>query len=290
MKHLVFIINPRSGVDRQKAIQQSIETVLDKSQFTYEIQYTQYPKHGIELARAAAEKNAFSVVAVGGDGSVNDVAKGLIGTITSLSIIPKGSGNGMARTLSIPLDERAAIGLINKGNTVMMDIGYANGEPFISNAGVAFDAVISDKFAHSKRRGLRAYSWLVTRHLWIYKVLEWDIVLDGNAFKEKAFIVNVANGRQFGYDFQIAPGASWTDGLFDVIIIRKFHPFLGGLMALRLLKGSILNSRYVSRHPAKEVLISHPSLNLMQLDGDAFPCANTVRFTMAPAVLKVVVP
>jgi YegS/Rv2252/BmrU family lipid kinase len=290
MKHLVFIINPRSGVDRQKAIQHSIDAVLDRRQFSYEIQHTQYAKHGIELAKAAADKNAFAVVAVGGDGSVNDVAKGLIGTVTALAIIPKGSGNGMARTMSIPLDERAAIALLNKGISVMMDIGYANGEAFISNAGVAFDALISKEFAQSVKRGMKAYSWLVTKHLWTYKVREWDVTIDGKHTKEKAFIINIANGRQFGYNFSIAPGASWTDGLFDVVIIRKFHPILGGLMALRLRQGSILSSRYVTHYPAKEVIIHHPDLGLIQTDGDAHPSESTVRFTIAPAALKVIVP
>ena len=148
MKHLVFIINPRSGRDRVKAIQAEIDNTLDHQQFSFEVQYTEYAKHGIELARDAAGKGAFAVVAVGGDGSVNDVVKGLLGSNTALAIIPKGSGNGMARTLGIPRDVKAAIDIINRGNTVQMDVGYANDIPFISNAGVAFDALISKKFAN----------------------------------------------------------------------------------------------------------------------------------------------
>ena len=104
MKHLVFIINPRSGVDRRKQIQQAIDDTLDFSQHTYEIRHTEYAKHGTALASEAASGDAYAVVAVGGDGSVNDIAKGLLGTETALAIIPKGSGNGMARSLSIPLN------------------------------------------------------------------------------------------------------------------------------------------------------------------------------------------
>ena len=109
-KHLVFIINPKSGVDREKAIQQAIDDKLDNRQFSYEIMHTRYAKHGTELARQAAEQGAYAVVAVGGDGSVNDIVAGLIGTKTVLAIIPKGSGNGMARTMEIPLKEHEAIG------------------------------------------------------------------------------------------------------------------------------------------------------------------------------------
>lgn len=289
-KHLVFIINPRSGVDRQKAIQNAIDTTLDQQQYSYEIQYTQYAKHGTILAKEAAAKGAYAVVAVGGDGSVNDIVAGLLDTDTCLAIIPKGSGNGMARTMGIPLKEQEAIAVINKGNEIKMDIGYANERPFISNAGVAFDALISRKFAKSVRRGFAIYSWLVTKYLWVYKAWKWDIEIDGKPLQEKAFIITVANGRQFGYNFQIAPDANWTDGLFDVVIIRNFPRILGGLIALRAMNGSILKSPYVKHYRAKEVVVSHPQLRLMQTDGDAHDCENRIRFTIKKGLQKVIVP
>ena len=108
----MFIVNPRSGVDREKAVQQSIEKFLDQKQYTYEIQHTEFAKHGTELAKAAAQNGAYAVVAVGGDGSVNDIVKGLLGSGTALAIMPKGSGNGMARTLGIPFDESTTPSII----------------------------------------------------------------------------------------------------------------------------------------------------------------------------------
>ncbi len=289
-KHLVFIINPKSGVEREKAIQQAIDTKLDMDQFTYEIDHTEYAKHGTVLAKEAAQRGAYAVVAVGGDGSVNDIVAGLIGTGTALAIIPKGSGNGMARTMEIPLKEMEAIEIINKGNSIMMDIGYANDRPFISNAGVAFDALISKKFAKSERRGFAIYSWLVTRYMWTYKEWDWNITIDGEEIKEKAFIISVANGRQFGYNFQIAPGANWTDGLLDVIIIKKFPKILGGMLVMRAMNGTITNSPFVDHFTAKEVTISHPKLKLMQTDGDAHECADCIRFRIEKGVQKVIVP
>ncbi len=289
-KHLVFIINPKSGVEREKAIQQAIDTKLDMDQFTYEIDHTEYAKHGTVLAKEAAQRGAYAVVAVGGDGSVNDIVAGLIGTGTALAIIPKGSGNGMARTMEIPLKEMEAIEIINKGNSIMIDIGYANDRPFISNAGVAFDALISKKFAKSERRGFAIYSWLVTRYMWTYKEWDWNITIDGEEIKEKAFIISVANGRQFGYNFQIAPGANWTDGLLDVIIIKKFPKILGGMLVMRAMNGTITNSPFVDHFTAKEVTISHPKLKLMQTDGDAHECADCIRFRIEKGVQKVIVP
>jgi YegS/Rv2252/BmrU family lipid kinase len=289
-KHLVFIINPKSGVDREKAIKSAIETTLDHEQYSHELVHTEYAKHGIELARQAAQKGAYAVVAVGGDGSVNDIANGLDGTGTALAIIPKGSGNGTARTLGIPLDIHAALKVINKGNTIKMDIAYANNNLFISNAGVAFDALIAKKFAKSLRRGIAMYSWLVTKYMWLYNERIFEIEADGQKFSERAFIACVCNMQQFGYNFKIAPQADWTDGLFDVIIIRRFPKILGGMLVLRAMTGTITKSPYVKFLRAKEVTISNPILKLMQTDGDAHDCASSIRFTLKPAAQTVIVP
>lgn len=290
LKHLVFVINPKSGVDRKKEIQYAITDHLDHNQFSHEVVYTQYPKHGIDLARQAAKEGAYAVVAVGGDGSVNDIVNGLLGTKTLLAIIPKGSGNGMARTMKIPLELTEAIGIINKGNVVNMDVAYANGQPFISNAGVAFDALISKKFARSIKRGLAMYSWLVTKHLWTYKEWNWDISIDGRKLHEKAFMVNVANGQQFGYNFKIAPEASYTDGLMDVVIIRQFPKILGGALVIRAMNGTLTKSPFVQHFLAKKVTISNPGLKLMQTDGDAHVCENKINFTITEGGQGVLVP
>ena len=289
-RHIVFIINPKSGVERQKEIAQGIEACLDKTKYSHEILHTQYAKHGIELAKEAAGKGAYAVVAVGGDGSVNDVVQGLLGTGTLLGIIPKGSVNGMARTMKIPLDTQEAIKVISAGNITAMDIGYANGQPFISNAGVGFDALISKKFATSEKRGLMVYSWLVTKYMWLYKNWNWQISVDGKIYNECAFMVNVANGQQFGYNFRIAPTASYTDGLLDLVIVRKFPKILGGMLALRGLTGTILKSPYVKHLTGKHITISNPSLKLMQTDGDAHLCAHTVDFEVKQGAQQVIVP
>jgi diacylglycerol kinase (ATP) len=289
-KHLVFIINPKSGVDRQKEIKDAIDTGLDHNTYSHEIIYTEYAKHGIVLAEKAAKNGAYAVVAVGGDGSINDIVTGLQGTGIALAIIPKGSGNGMARTMKIPLTVPEAIAVINKGKEEKIDIAFANSQVFISNAGVAFDALISKKFAKSVRRGLAMYSWLVTRHMWTYKEWEWDITIDGKQLNEKAFIVNIANGKQFGYNFKIAPMASYTDGWLDVIIIRKFPKILGGMLVARAMAGTIAGSPFVKHYKAKEVIVTHPGLRLMQTDGDAHVCSNKINFKIQQGAQTVLVP
>ncbi len=289
-RNLVFIINPRSGVDRQKEIKRAIDAYLDHSRYTHEILYTEYAGHGTLLAQTAAANGVYAVIAVGGDGSVNDVVQGLLDSDTILAIIPKGSGNGLARSMNIPMDIAAAMRVINRGNTITMDIGYADHRPFISNAGVAFDALIAKKFAKSARRGLMAYSWLVTKYMWLYKEPDFLITIDGRKLNVKAFMVVIANGQQFGYNFRIAPMANFTDGLLDVIIVRKFPKITGILLALRGLSGAIGSSPYVKHFTGREISISSPSMKLMQADGDAHECATKLRFTLRPGAQKIIVP
>jgi YegS/Rv2252/BmrU family lipid kinase len=289
MKHLVFVVNPKSGVERNKKIQAAIEAHLDQLVYSYEIQQTQHAGHGTNLAQDAAVKGAFAVVAVGGDGSVNDIIKGLLGTNTLLAIIPKGSGNGLARTLSIPLDLSKAIQTINRCIVEAIDIGFANGKVFASNAGVGFDALVCKKFSQSKRRGLFVYTWLITKHMWLYRSWAWVLNVDGQEHEETAFFISVANGRQFGYNFKIAEDASWTDGLLDIVIIRKFPKILGALLGFRMLSGTLLKSKYVHRIRAKQVVISNPQLKWMQTDGDSVACSNSIEFTIQEKAQKVIV-
>ena len=290
LKHIVFIVNPKSGTERRKEIETAVRNSLDKNRFTYEIQETQFAKHGTQMAKEAAGQGAYAVVAVGGDGSVNDIATGLAGSSTVLGIIPKGSGNGMARTIGIPISVEDEVKVINRENVQAIDVAYANDKLFISNAGVAFDALISKKFARSERRGLAVYSWLVTKYMWLYKEWDFTITIDGKELKERAFMVNVANGKQFGYNFLIAPMADYADGVLDVIIIRKFPKILGGLIALRAMSGTIAQSPFVKHYTAREVTIMHPELRLMQTDGDAHQCASSITFRIAPGAQRVFVP
>lgn len=290
LKKLIFIVNPRSGVERNKQIADAIDRIIDHTVYECEIQQTEHAGHGEELARKAAADGAFAVVAVGGDGSVNDVIRGLYGTETALAIIPKGSGNGLARALRIPMKVEPALRVINRARTQMIDIGKANGRIFASNAGLGYDALICKKFANSKRRGLAIYSWLVTKYMWLYRDRSWTIRVNGTTLKRKAFLINVANGTQMGYDFKIAPDADWTDGLFDLIIIRKFPKIFGGLLAYKMWDGSLLQSRFVERIRTNRVEVSAPDLKWMQTDGDPVPCDQTVHFEILEKVQKVIIP
>lgn len=290
-KHYVFIVNPRAGVNRLKRIEAAVQAAFSGTDCTHEIQLTQRAHHGTELAREAATAGAYCVVAVGGDGSVADVAEGLLGTQAVLGIVPKGSGNGLARELRIPLKTEEAVALLARSRERIIDVGFAGEKLFLSNAGVGFDTVVSQDFQQSIRRGLVSYVTLVVKHLWRYRPRTYRIVLDsGREIQERAFLLTISNGSQYGYGFRVAPGAQVDDGLLDVVILRPFPPFMGFIIPLRAWTGSILKSRYAQRHRAREIRIQHPELRVMQCDGDPHPCTNDMLFRVAPAAMKVLTP
>lgn len=290
MRKVLFVINPHSGVDRKKKLQSLIEENLDSKKFSYEIAWTQYAKHGIEIGRQAALDGIDIIVAVGGDGSVNDIVNGIINTDVSLAIIPKGSGNGLSRSLNIPMNAKAAIQLINSGSLAKIDVGKINERLFVSNAGVGFDALVTDKFKSSKNRGFRAYSKIITQHLLSYKPLLYSIEIDGKKSKEKAFMLTVANGVQLGYGFKIAPDASVHDGLFDIVILSKFPKVFAFTIALLAFTGQIHKSRFVKHLRGKHIKIEHAELTKMQFDGESESCNQIVTIELIPQSLNVIIP
>lgn len=270
MEKIMFIVNPKSGVRRTKKTEQYVAKYLDHRQFTPEIVYTQYAHHGTDLARKAAEEGYGTVVAVGGDGSVSDVANGLLHTSTRLAVLPQGSGNGLARSLGIPLHPARALDLINKNHTLHIDLGMIDNRLFVSNAGLGFDVLIARQFSRSERRGLLIYSWLAFKELWSYKARTYELLLDGGQRKisSKAFILSVANAREFGYGFKIAPPAQLNDGLLDITLIHPFPKICALGIVLRAFTGTLLHSRYVTHYQAAQITVMQPEIGDIQLDGD----------------------
>ncbi|RQO32163.1 diacylglycerol kinase [Taibaiella sp. KBW10] len=289
-KSILFIINPKAGVDRVKAIQDAIDKHLDKTLFEVAYAYTEYPNHGIALARNAAAANTDIVVSVGGDGSLNDVVTGLQGTKTILGILPKGSGNGLARAAGIPLKLEKALQVINKMNVHALDLGVANGHYFISNAGVGFDAVITKAFTGNKTRGFKTYLKLIHQYIWRFKTREWLIEIDGQQIREQAFMITVANATQLGYNFFVAPEAKLNDGILDVVIIKEHPRILSGMIGLQAFMGALQQSRYVTQYSGKQIKLTNPGNRMMQVDGDALACEETIEINVLHKAINVLVP
>ncbi len=288
-KKICFIVNPISGVGRQKVIEKLIDRELNRLLYDYEIAYTKAAKHATELSKQAAEKGFDIVVAVGGDGSVNETAKGLIGSTTAMAIIPTGSGNGLARHLQIPLNLKKAMDVINNGKEKFIDTIRLNDESFVNIAGVGFDAHIGWEFAKFGKRGFSSYLKVIQRELPKYKAQEYELVIEGKVHSKKAFLISVANGSQWGNNAYIAPLADISDGIMDVMIMKDFSFFNAISIGFRLFRKTVHQSAFLEIIKCKEVVIRQQK-NIAHIDGEPIEAGNEISIKVNPQSLKVIVP
>lgn len=285
MKKVVFIYNPISGIAGKRMILDQIDRRLDKQKYTYEVMRTAYAGHATNLASQAIAEGVDIVCAIGGDGTVNEVGRALIGTETALAIIPSGSGNGLARHLHIPLDPIRAIELINECDILPMDYGLVNGHPFFCTCGVGFDAFISEKFAKSKTRGPITYMENVLRNGLNYNPETYDIELvdeQEEHTSQKAFLIACGNASQYGNNFYITPRASVRDGLLDVTIIHPFTVIDVPQMALQMMNGKLSDNNHISTFRCKRLTIRRQHSGVIHYDGDPIAEDNVLEISIVP--------
>lgn len=287
-KRIVFIINPISGIFHKDKIPALIRKHLDAERFSPEIVFTQYAGHATQLAADYAAKGYDCVVAVGGDGTVHEVATGVRHTQTALGIIPTGSGNGLARHLHVSLNVSRAIKQLNRATVSVIDYGLVNGKPFFCTCGVGFDAYISAEFSKMKTRGFFSYLRTIVKNFFVYKPFVCDVVSDeSSCVVETAFLLTVANASQWGNAAHIAPRASVKDGLFDVVVLRKTRLFPALGLAVRLYARRIGNGRYIRTWKTRELLVHSAADMPLHLDGDPFEPVREVRLQVVPGGLNV---
>jgi YegS/Rv2252/BmrU family lipid kinase len=292
MKKIIFLVNPKSGVNhsRKALLKDYAAQVLDAEKYTWEIIFSKSAGHLYELSKSAAENGADIIVAVGGDGTVNQVAKGMFGSSAVLGLVPAGSGNGLAHHLNIPVDIPASLEVINKAEEKIIDTCSVNGELFVSIAGVGFDALVAKKFAETKRRGFLSYLNIVTNEYTWYRPRKYKLNIDGKIYKREALFVSFANTNQFGYNTIISPDASIEDGLVDVCIMKKVPLLLApGIIGL-LLTRKIDSSGYVEIIRAKEVCFTRRKNRPVNIDGEPVKLTPELTVKVNPASLRVLVP
>lgn len=289
-KRIVFIVNPISGGRKKLGIENIVAKVLDTQKFDYQLYYTEYAGHGAKIATEAVAQGADIVVAVGGDGSVNQVAGQLVRTKVALGIIPMGSGNGLANHLKIPLTPKKALEVINHFRVERIDTASVNKNFFVSIAGVGFDAMIAHKFAGSKRRGFWTYLRLIFSEFVSYQPLSYTLLIDGAPLKRDALFISFANSDQFGYKTKIAPQASVFDGLLDVCVVGKppFHRM--PLLAYLLFSNQIGKLKDVEIVKAKEIKIESAKKQFVNVDGDPIQLDEDLHITVHPMSLDVIIP
>ena len=290
MKHkIIFIVNPISGHHNKNHFPNLVDSLIDKNKYDYKIVFTEYINHASELTMKAIEEEYDFVAAVGGDGTINEVAKCLIDKRQTLIIVPYGSGNGLARHLGLPFKvERLITEVINKGTCYKMDTAVMNDIPFISLAGVGFDALIADYFAKYKQRGFMTYARLIAEKYPNYKQKEYTLILDDKETIEcKPLFVTFANSNQFGYNAKISPKASVQDGLLDVCIFKKPNILEVPIMATYFLAEQIDKSNFIDIYKAKKIQVIRKDDDVANIDGEPLPMSKDILVEIKPLSLNI---
>ena len=287
-KRIVFVVNPISGTQGKKAILKWIDERLDRSIYDYSIVKTEYAGHATQIAANAVQEKVDVVVAIGGDGTINEIARSLVHTNTALGIIPCGSGNGLARHLRIPMEPKAAIDVLNRGRELCIDYGKINNIPFFCTCGVGFDAFISLKFADSGKRGLLTYLENTLHESLTYQPETYEIENEEGTVKYKAWLIACGNASQYGNDAYIAPHASLTDGLMDVTIMEPFTVLDVPSLSFQLFNKTIDQNSRVKTMRAKKIKIHRVNDGVMHFDGDPLMAGKELEVEIVPAGLRVI--
>lgn len=286
---ILFIINPISGTVSKAGVPDGIEKYLDKSRFDYTIRKTEHPGHATELARQAAEDGYDIVVAIGGDGTVNEVGRGLTHTNTAMAIIPCGSGNGLARHLLIPLNVKKSIEVINQCEIQDLDYGVINDHDFFCTCGMGFDAFISFKFAEAGKRGPITYVQQILEKGLSYKPETYELETEEESKRYKAFLISIANASQYGNNAYIAPKARMSDGLMDVVIMEPFDILEAPQIAIDMFSKTLDKSSRIRSFRTKHLHIHRSGPGPIHYDGEPVMTGPDIDVHIMEKGIKIVV-
>ncbi|MFT3993082.1 MAG: diacylglycerol kinase family lipid kinase [Dysgonomonas sp.] len=289
-KKIYVIINPVSGTSSKQNLPRLVASSFDQHLFDLHIFITGYAGHGSEIAQQAIEENVDYVIAAGGDGTVNEVARTLVDSNIALGIIPLGSGNGLGRDLDIPTDAKKALAVINEENVISIDYGVANDHIFFCTCGVGFDAIIAEKVSGKKNRGSLMYFKNMLESFIQQKPETYEIICPEGTIKDKAFVVTCANASQYGYNAHIAPHADIQDGLMNVAILKPLSILEVPQTTVQLFTRNLDDNKKMIELLTKEVTIIREKEGVMHIDGDPIQMGKEIHVKIMPKGLKVLVP
>ena len=267
----VFIINPKSGIKVNKLVEKKIVNYFSKTFHRYYIEYTKYPGHAKEIVIKYINEGFKNFVAVGGDGTIRDVASMLVGKNLNLGVIPCGSGNGFARNLSIPIDIDEAIKRVINSNIVKIDVGICNGKIFLVTCGVGFDAYIAYLFNNTYHfRGLFFYFFHGFFAYFKYQAKKFKIYFDDKEIFALPFLLTIANGKQYGGGAIVSPSSIINDGILEMVLINKISFFKMFLKLNYLFNGKIENLNFVKIYKSSNFKVISDEKLLYHLDGEDY--------------------
>lgn len=294
-KAVLAIVNPKAGTLKNKSdLLQKMVLAFEESPSGWDkfvVQETTHAGHATALAIQASKEGYSLVLAMGGDGTMNEVAKGLLYTDTALGIIPLGSGNGLARHLKIPMDPLMAFQKLLSGKIEKMDSGMANGTPFFLACGIGFEGVVAHAFSQQKTRGFSQYLLSAFRAFWSFSPLRIQVQADTGLFQERTiFTQAVCNGNQYGNHAIISPHSSLQDGLLNLATVFPFSVWASSGLFFRLMTGRLINSKVYNNLTCKEINITSAALLKGHVDGEPVDFANKLTVCIQPRSLKVCLP
>ncbi len=288
-RKIAFIINPISGNGKQKYIPQLIDRYLDATKFEFQLFHSEYAGHMGVLAKEIKNKGFEIIIVVGGDGSINEVFPNLIHSDIIFGIIPRGSGNGLARFLKIPMNPKKAIKLINQLAIQEIDTAEINGHPFISIGGVGFDAYVASLFSGNQKRGFWSYLKITFKSYFSYKEKKYLVSLNGEEEKEiQAMMICFANSNQFGNNVIISPKAKMNDGLIDICVVNKL-PFWNFPYSMFLVfTGLVEKSNYYKRYQAKNLQLKSTEKQMVNIDGEPIFMDAEIELKVIPSSIRII--
>lgn len=291
MDTLLFIINPIAGGGKSKRLIPIIEEKMKEYGIKYEMEFTTKPKEAIKIAEEKS-KTYNTIVAVGGDGTVNEVAKGLINSKKgTLGIIPGGTGNDMSKSLGISMDPKEALEVVVKGKKKDIDIGNVNGYHFLNISGFGFDTEVLKRTETIKKKvkGKLAYILGVLSALIGYKSKEAYFEIDEQIFKRKTVLLAVGNGNYYGGGMKILPMSKNDDNYFDLCLVKDISNFKILFLFPSIFKGNHIKfKKYVETYKAKNIKVITKEDNIVNLDGELVSLGKEINFSIEKFKLNVI--
>lgn len=288
--HILLIINPISGTESKSGLKEQIEKRLRSMGHIIDTAVTQKAGDATVFAKEAVDKGYDIVLACGGDGTVNETARGLIGSNVVLGILPNGSGNGLARHIDLPIDPIASLKAIKHGKITDCDYCTVNGTPFFCTFGLGFDAAVSQRFAMSKKRGLMTYLKSAYDEFIHYQTQSYKISIADKTLDVNAFLIACCNASQYGNNAFIAPTASITDGLLDVTLVHSGNPISRALVGIELLAGAITNGGIIDTFRTDKITIERSAPGIAHIDGEPIELPEKLEIICHHGGLKIISP
>lgn len=288
-KKVLFIVNKFSGTGYQSKLEGKILRICQDQATECSIEFTKGKGHAIELAQLGVAERYDWIIAVGGDGTLNEVAQGLLNTEASMGIIPRGSGNGLARHVGIPLEIEHAIKSIFTSKPTKVDTLTVNGRLSLNVSGIGFDGHIANLFGKSTKRGFGSYAKLTIEEYRKFKTFDAQLTLNNQTLNRDAFIIAIANSSQYGNNVKIAPEASLCDQKIHLTIATKVPPYRLDF-AYSLFNGDVNQSKYCETLVTDQLIVETKHPVSFHIDGE--PCGMNTKFEIKinPLSLRLLVP